>query len=317
MLSAVTEAMGDAVQARGVSKWFGDTTALDAVDVTVSPGTVHGLLGPNGAGKTTLLSALFGLVLPDEGTLKLFGRTRAAAGAAWLDGVAGFVETPRFYPYLSGRRNLAILAGLDGGDAAALIDQALDRAGLAGARGTKVKGYSLGMRQRLGLAAAMLRRPRLLILDEPTNGMDPAGIRDLRAALRRLARDGVTVILSSHNMTQVEEICDSVTVLHHGRVAFAGRLDAMRADAPDPVWRLRTSDDTAALTRARDVTGIKAERDDDGGLVVFAAQERLDDYVLRLGRDGVAVRGLELDVTPLEALFFQLTGDPPVIGEVP
>ena len=163
----------------------------------------------------------------------------------------------------------------------------------------------------------MLRRPRLLILDEPTNGMDPAGIRDLRAALRRLARDGVTVILSSHNMTQVEEICDSVTVLQHGRVAFAGRLDAMRADAPDPVWRLRTSDDTAALTQARDATGVKAESDDDGGLVVFAAQERLDDYVLRLGRDGVAVRGLELDVTPLEALFFQLTGDPPVTGEVP
>ena len=127
-LSAVTEAMGDVVQARGVSQWFGETTALDGVDFTVSPGTVHGLLGPNGAGKTTLLSALFGLVLPDEGTLKLFGRTQAGAGAAWLDGVAGFVETPRFYPYLSGRRNLAILAGLDGGDAAALIDQALERA---------------------------------------------------------------------------------------------------------------------------------------------------------------------------------------------
>lgn len=154
--------------------------------------------------------------------------------------------------------------------------------------------------------------------------MDPAGIRDLRAALRRLARDGVTVILSSHNMTQVEEICDSVTVLHRGRVAFAGRLDAMRADAPDPVWRLRTSDDTAALDQARDAMGVKAESHDDGGLAVFAAQERLDDYVLRLGRDGVAVRGLGLDITPLESLFFQLTGEtsadlsrPPVTGEVP
>jgi len=301
---------GFIVEARGLTKWFGETTALDQVDFTVSPGVVHGLLGPNGAGKTTLLAALFGLVLPDEGTLRLFGRTRAEAGSGWLHGVGGFVETPRFYPYLSGRQNLAVLAGLDGGDAADLIDAALERVGLAGARRQKVRGYSLGMRQRLGLAAAMLRRPRLLILDEPTNGMDPAGIRDLRAALRRLARDGVTVVLSSHDMAQVEEICDAVTVLRHGRVVFAGNLDVMQADAPDPVWRVRTSDDSAALDRAKQVTGVKAASHDDGGLVVFAAQDRLDDYVLHLGREGVAIRGLELDVTPLPSLFFQLTGEP-------
>jgi ABC-2 type transport system ATP-binding protein len=302
----VTES-GLVVEARGVTKWFGETTALDGVDFTVGPAVVHGLLGPNGAGKTTLLASLFGLVLPEEGTLRLFGATRAEAGPGWLDGVGGFVETPRFYPYLSGRRNLAVLAGLDGGEAYTLIDGALERAGLAGAGRQKVRGYSLGMRQRLGLAAAMLRRPRLLILDEPTNGMDPAGIRDLRAALRRVARDGVTVILSSHDMVQVEEICDSVTVLHQGRVAYAGRLDAMRADAPDPVWRLRTSDDPAALTATAALAGVKAAARDDGGLVVHAAQDRLDAYVLALARDGVAVRGLELDVTPLEALFFQLT----------
>ncbi len=313
----MTEAARNVVEARGVSKWFGATTALNGVDFTVSTGVVHGLLGPNGAGKTTLLSALFGLVLPDEGTLELFGRTRAEAGPRWLDGVAGFVETPRFYPYLNGRRNLAVLAGLDGGDAAGLIDQALERTGLGRAGSQKVRGYSLGMRQRLGLAAAMLRRPRLLILDEPTNGMDPAGIRDLRAALRRLAQDGVTVILSSHNMTQVEQICDAVTVLNHGEVAFAGGLDMMRADAPDPVWRLRTSDDDAALAQARTARGIKAERHDDGGLVVFAAQEPLDDYLLALGRDQVAVRGLELDVTPLESLFFQLTGELQATGPRP
>ncbi len=310
---------GLVVEARGLTKWFGETTALDEVDFTVSPGVVHGLLGPNGAGKTTLLSALFGLVLPDEGTLRLFGQTRAEAAAGWLAGVGGFVETPRFYPYLSGRRNLAVLAGLDGGDAAGLVDAALERVGLAGAGRQKVRGYSLGMRQRLGLAAAMLRRPRLLILDEPANGMDPAGIRDLRAALRRLARDGVTVVLSSHDMTQVEEICDCVTVLHHGRVVFAGSLDVMQADAPDPVWRMRTSDDGAALERASEVSGVKAASHDggDGGLVVFAAQDRLDDYVLHLGREGVAVRGLELDVTPLESLFFQLTGEPERPGSQP
>jgi ABC-2 type transport system ATP-binding protein len=302
----VTDA-GLVVDARGITKWFGETTALDQVDFSVSPGVVHGLLGPNGAGKTTLLAALFGLVLPDEGTLRLFGRTRAEAGAAWLDGVGGFVETPRFYPYLNGRRNLALLAALDGGDAASLIDEALERVGLADARRQKVKGYSLGMRQRLGLAAAMLRRPRLLILDEPANGMDPAGIRDLRAALRRVAHDGVTVIMSSHVMTQVDEICDAVTILHQGRVVFSERIDVARADAPDPVWKLRTSDDTVALERALQATGLKAQSRDDGGLTVFAAQDHLDDYVAQLGRDGVAVRLLELDATPLESLFFQLT----------
>jgi len=303
-------AAGLVVAARGVTKFFGAATALDEVDFSVGPGVVHGLLGPNGAGKTTLLSVLFGLVLPDEGTVELFGRSRAAAGQDWLAGVAGFVETPRFYPYLSGRRNLAYLAGLDGGDAAGLIDAALERVGLAGAAGQKVRGYSLGMRQRLGLAGAMLRRPRLLILDEPTNGMDPAGIRDLRAALRRLARDGVTVILSSHDMAQVEDICDSVTVLHQGRTAFAGSLDAIRADAPDPSWRLRTSDDAAAAAAARR-TEVKASRHDDGGLVVLATQQCLDDYVLQLGRDGVGVRALALEVTSLESLFFELTRLPP------
>ena len=298
-----------AVEARGVSKWFGATTALDGADLLVAPGTVHGLVGPNGAGKTTLLAVLFGLVLPAEGTVHLFGRTRSAAGAEWLDGVGGFVETPRFYPYLNARQNLAVLAGLDGDDAIGLIDSAIEQVGLADARRQKVRGYSLGMRQRLGLAAAMLRRPRLLILDEPANGMDPAGIRDLRTALRRLAHDGVTVIMSSHVMTQVEEICDEVTILRKGKVAFAGRIDAARAAAPDPVWKLRTSDDDAALERARQATEVKAHSGDDGGLVVFAAQEHLDDYLIQLARDGVAVRGLQLDTTPLESLFFQLTNE--------
>jgi ABC-2 type transport system ATP-binding protein len=298
------------VNASGVTKWFGETTALDKVDFTVSPGAVHGLVGPNGAGKTTLLAALFGLVLPDEGTVRLFGRTRTEAGPAWLDGVGGFVETPRFYPYLNGRANLSVLAGLDGGDARQLIDAAIEAVGLSGAGRQKVKGYSLGMRQRLGLAAAMLRRPRLLVLDEPANGMDPGGIRDLQTALRQLARGGVTVILSSHDMAQVEEICDSVTVLHQGRVAYTGQLDVMRAEAPDPVWQMRTSDDTAAIAAARAITGVKASSHDNGGLVVHAAQEPMDAFVVQLGRDGVAVRGLELDVTPLESLFFQLTGEP-------
>jgi ABC-2 type transport system ATP-binding protein len=299
------------VDARGLSKWYGETTALDAVDLCVGAGVVHGLLGPNGAGKTTLLSALFGLVLPDEGTLRLFGRTRAEARSDWLDGVGGFVEAPRFYPYLNGRRNLAILAGLDGGDAADLVTEVLDVVGLGDVGRQKVRGYSLGMRQRLGLAAALLRRPRLLILDEPTNGMDPAGIRDLRGALRRLADSGLTVILSSHDMDQVEEICDSVTVLNRGRTAFTGRLEAMRADAPDPAWSLHTSDDVAALDVAADVEDLKVSPAADAGLLVVATQQRLDTYVIALGRAGIAVRALSMDLTPLASMFFHLTEEVP------
>jgi ABC-2 type transport system ATP-binding protein len=295
------------VDARGLAKWYGDLTALDGVDLRVEPGTIHGLLGPNGAGKTTLLSILFGLVLPDEGTVRLFGRTRNEAGASWLDGVGGFVESPRFYPYLSGRRNLQILAGLDGGGGQGLVQDLLDLVGLAGAAGQKVRGYSLGMRQRLGLAAALLRRPRLLILDEPTNGMDPAGIRDLRAALVRLAQEGLSVILSSHDVSQVEDLCASVTVLNRGRVAFAARLDVMRAEAPDPAWRLMTSDNPAALVFGAGQGGLKVSADYDDTLVVLATQDVLDGYVARLVRAGIAIRGLALDSTPLESLFFHLT----------
>ncbi len=299
--------VGLAVDGRGLTKWYGETTALDRVDIVVAPGVIHGLLGPNGAGKSTLLSTLFGLVPPDEGTLRLFGRTWAEAGSMWLDGVGGFVEAPKFYPYLSARRNLAVLASLDGGDAADLIDGALELVGLGDSRQQKVRGYSLGMRQRLGLAAALMRQPRLLILDEPTNGLDPAGIRELCAALRLLADRGCTVVLASHDMAQVEELCDSVTVLNRGRIVFAGSLERMRADAPEPSWRLRTSDDDRAGVMARQVQGLKASLCDDGGLVVLARQDLLDDYVVTLGQAGIAVRGLVLDIAPLESLFFQLT----------
>jgi ABC-2 type transport system ATP-binding protein len=299
------------VTASGVTKTYGDVVALDRVDLRVQPGTVHALIGPNGAGKTTLLSILFGLVLPDGGELQLFGRSWVEAGARWLDGVGGFVESPRFYPYRTGRQNLELLAGLDGGDASTLVTDLLDLVGLGGAGGIKVRGYSLGMRQRLGLAASLLRRPRLLILDEPTSGMDPAGVRDLLAAIKQLVREGLTVILSSHDMAHVEEISNTVTVLHRGSVVFSGSLDTMRAGAPDPAWRLATSADEDALTIARDLGGVKATGSDGGGLRVLAVQEELDEYVIRLGQRGVAVRSLALDVTPLESMFFELTGGAP------
>src|SRR5437763_5554173 len=174
------------VEVRGLSKRYGEIVAVDDVDLTVDPGDVYGFLGPNGAGKTTTLRMLLGLIRPTAGSVQLFGRDPLLEGARALEGVAGFVEAPRFYPYLSGRKNLELLAALDGAGAAQRIDQVLGIVELAPRAHHRVGGYSHGMRQRPGIAAALLRAPRLLILDEPATGLDPAGMRDMRLLIRRL-----------------------------------------------------------------------------------------------------------------------------------
>ncbi|WP_261568559.1 ABC transporter ATP-binding protein [Frankia gtarii] len=306
-----------AVEAVGLVKRFGGLTAVDHVDLRVDVGEVYGILGPNGAGKTTFLRMLFGLIRPDAGTLRVFGRTWAEAGPSMLDGVAGFIESPRFYPYLSGRRNLVLLAGLDGGDADSRIDQVLDVVDLAGRAGDKVGGYSFGMRQRLGVAASLLRDPRLLVLDEPANGLDPAGIRDMRALVTRLAGSGLTVLLSSHNMDEVEEICDNVTIMRTGRVAYHGSIDQLRAQAPDPSHRLATSDDDHAMRLSAEHPAVSVTAHHDGGLALRAQTADADNYLIALGRAGVAVRALHLEIAPLESLFFMLTETDSATGSVP
>ena len=212
------------IQARGLVKRYGRITAVDHVDLTVSRGDVYGYLGPNGAGKTTSLRMLLGLIRPDEGSAQLFGRDPLVEGVRALDGVAGFVEAPRFYPYMTGRRNLELVAALDGDGAAGRIDAALDTVDLADRARDKVGGYSHGMRQRLGIAGALLRDPRLLLLDEPTTGLDPAGMRDMRLLVHRLAAQGITVLLSSHLMGEVEELCNRVAIISSGGVRYEGSL---------------------------------------------------------------------------------------------
>ncbi|MBL7492776.1 ABC transporter ATP-binding protein [Frankia sp. AgB1.9] len=303
-----------AVEATGLVKRFGGLAAVDHVDLRVEVGEVYGLLGPNGAGKTTFLRMLFGLIRPDAGRLRLFGRGWADDGPAALEGVAGFIESPRFYPYLSGRRNLELLAGLDGAGAGPeAVDRVLDVVDLAGRAGDKVGGYSFGMRQRLGVGASLLRDPRLLVLDEPANGLDPAGIRDMRALVKRLAGSGLTVLLSSHNMDEVEEICDNVTIMRTGRVAFHGSIDTLRSQAPDPAHRLVTSDDERAFALAAAHRDVTVTRRPDGALALRAQLDGTDAYLIALGQAGVAVRALALEVAPLESLFFMLT-DPDHTG---
>jgi ABC-2 type transport system ATP-binding protein len=301
--------VSDAIAAEHLVKRFGDVVAVGGVDLRVDEGDVRGLLGPNGAGKTTLLRMLFGLVRPDGGAARLFGRSWDEAGPRMLDGVAGFVEEPRFYPYLSARRNLELLAALDGGAARREVDDALERVALARSAGQKVGGFSSGMRQRLGLAAALLRKPRLLLLDEPTSGLDPGGAREARELIRALGADGVTILMSSHDMVEVETVCDSVTVMRRGAVVWDGTLERLREMAPSGAHRLRTSDDARAVEIARAQPGVQVSAAAAGGVDVAAETGALDAYVLALGREQIAVRSLELVTGPLEAMFFTLTGE--------
>jgi ABC-2 type transport system ATP-binding protein len=297
-----------AVRASGLVKRFETTVAVDRVDLAVEEGEVRGLLGPNGAGKTTLLRLLFGLIAPDEGHIELFGRPLGSSEATNLDGVAGFVEEPTFYPYLPGRVNLELYAELDGGADAGRIDEVLEQVGLSARGGDRVSGYSTGRRQRLGIAAALLRSPRLLLLDEPTSGLDPAGARDMGRLVRRLAAEGAAVLLSSHLIGDLEHVCDSFTVLRRGNVVWNGSAVQLRDQAPGSAFRLATSDDARALEIAGQHPQIHATRAPTGE-IRLAVQGRVDAYVLDLGRADIAVRRLELVVSPLESMFFALTTD--------
>ena len=301
-----------AVAARGITKCFGDVVALDGVDLDVTQGQIHGLVGPNGAGKTTLLGLLLGLAVADSGRLEILGTPVGRAFDA-PEGVSGFVDGPGLYPSLTARQNLAALARLRGLDAgAAGIDEVLDQVGLTAVADDKARGFSLGMRQRLGLAAALLTKPRLLVLDEPSNGLDPAGKRHLHRVLNRLAADGTSVVLSSHRMDDLEALCSEVTILATGRVVFSGPLSKLAAENRELDYRVRTSDPQAARRLADASDGIRVVddagiRQDDELLVVRALVPALDELVASLVRSGVAVRELAPVVSPLEAVFLALT----------
>jgi ABC-2 type transport system ATP-binding protein len=301
-----------ALEVQNVRKRFHEHVAIDDVDFVVPPGRVHGLLGPNGAGKTNLLRVLLGLVRRDAGSVHLLGRPLDFAEPI-PDGVAGFVETPAFCSYLTGRHNLALLARLDGHKKTpkAVVDDVIERVGLASHAAIAVAKYSAGMRQRLGLAAALLRSPRLLLLDEPTSSLDPASAAEVRALVRGIAGAGATVVLSSHDMPEVEELCSSLTFLRRGRVVYSGAVDDLRALAPGAVHLMRTSDDRRALEIVSQMRDITVEPARDGtGFELSAPGALLDDCVLALASHGVAVRVLEPRRRSLEELFFQLTREP-------
>jgi ABC-2 type transport system ATP-binding protein len=299
-------------------KRFGATVAVDGVDLEIGAGEVRGLLGPNGAGKTTLLRMLLGLIRPDAGEIELLGQPLRSSGSVALHGVGGFVEDPAFYPYLSGRVNLRLLTRLDGSDGGldAAIGEALTRVGLERRGDDRVGGYSTGMRQRLGIAAALLRSPRLLLLDEPTSGLDPAGARAVATLVRELAADGVAVLLSSHQIGELERVCTGFSFLREGRVVWDGTAAELETQAPVSAFELVTSDDAGAMRIAAEHEGLRAQLAARGGLVLTVRPGVLDRFVLALGDARIAVRRLELRVSPLESMFFALMSDEPRLVEL-
>jgi ABC-2 type transport system ATP-binding protein len=293
------------VELRGLVKRYGDLVAVDRVDLTVQAGDVYGYLGPNGAGKTTSLRMMLGLIRPTAGSVRLFGRDPMATVHA-LDGVAGFVEAPRFYPYLTGRRNLELLAAFDGGEARGRIPGALDTVELTDRAGDRVGGYSHGMRQRLGIAGALLREPRLMLLDEPATGLDPAGMRDMRRLIRRLADGGMTVLLSSHLMPEVEELCNRVAIVRSGAIVYEGAIAELKQTA-GATYRLRTTDDERALAVCRAQHGISDARVEAGEIRFAAAEDAVAQLSVALVEAGALITALAPETATLEDLFFALT----------
>lgn len=300
-----------AIEVAGLCKSFGGPRgrrpALDGLTLNVAAGgRVHGFLGPNGCGKTTTLRILLGLVGADSGTVRLLGRPVPDALPDVVGEVGSLVESPQFFRTFSGRRNLALLAEA-GGVPSGRVDELLETVGLRDRAGELVRGYSLGMRQRLAIAAAMLKHPKLLLLDEPSNGLDPAGIRDTRALIRHLADSGVTVVLSSHLLIEVQQVCDEVTIVDRGRTLVSGRVADVLAAVTGEALRVRLAiDDAGAAGRVLSNAGYGVERDGTH-LVVTGAPGAAEVNRLLAGQ-GLFVSELAADTVDLEGAFLAITG---------
>jgi ABC-2 type transport system ATP-binding protein len=278
--------------------------AVDGLDLSVAEGGVHGFLGPNGSGKTTTIRLLLGLVRADEGEMTLLGRPVPAALPEVVGEIGALVETPLFFPQFSGRRNLELLARV-AGLPHERVEEALDRVGLADRGDDRVKGYSLGMRQRLGIAAALMKRPKLLILDEPSNGLDPAGIREVRELIRTLGTHGVTVFLSSHLLGEVEQVCDTVDILVRGRKIASGSVSEVLATKATGEVLVRVGDLGAAADVLRKA-GLDVRPEADHLVVAGVTDPSLVSKALAERR--LYVSELVPLMANLESVFLELTG---------
>jgi ABC-type multidrug transport system ATPase subunit len=302
----------DAVRTEGLTKRFrSGQVAVDDLDLVVPRGSVYGFLGPNGSGKTTTMRMLLGLITPTAGTHSLLGRPMPRGSSEVLPRVGALVEGPAFHPQLSGWGNLARLDAADlttgRGTRAHRISAALDRVGLTAAARKRYRAYSLGMRQRLGIAAALLQPRDLLLLDEPTNGLDPQGTREIRSLVSGLAADGATVMLSSHLLSEVDQVCTHVGVMHLGRLVSQGTIADLRAAAV-PRVHVRTAEPSRAATvlAGLGLTGVTVRA---GEVVADLGTGRPEDVLRTLVLGGVAVRAFTVDTADLEDVFVALTGE--------
>ncbi len=310
--AAPSEVDGAAVATAGLTKRFrGGQLAVAGIDLVVPHGSVYGFLGPNGSGKTTTIRMLLGLVTPTAGSHTLLGREMPRHAADVLPRVGALVEGPAFHPHLSGQANLARLDAADRTADPATTDQriatALERVGLTAAARKRYRAYSMGMRQRLGIAAALLQPRELLVLDEPTNGLDPQGTREVRSLVSALAADGVTVLLSSHLLSEVEQVCTHVGVMHVGRLVSQGTLDELRQGQAPRV----TVDSADPAHAVRALAGLGLTDVDTDGRTVSALLGDLEPeaIVAALVRDGVPVRQFIVAAADLEDVFVSLTGE--------
>ena len=300
------------IRLEGVTKRFGSKVAVDGVTIDVPRGRCLGWLGPNGSGKTTLIRCMLGLARTSSGTIEVRGQPMPSGSRLALERVGGIVEEPRFYPYLSGRGNLEVWAGFLGGDSRGRIDAALERVGLAANADRKVKAYSMGMRQRLGVARSLLNDPELLILDEPSNGLDPSGMAAFRQMIRSFVElDGRTVFISSHLLDEVEKIADDIAIVHEGRLVLHGSVEELVAEGRQGL-RLRVDDGDRAAAVAGGlpfVTDVERRAAGELGISVTTLD---DDSAIALTRAlveaGVGVAEVTRERESLEERFLEITG---------
>ena len=299
---------GLVIETQGLTKRYGEVLAVDGLSLEVPMGGVFGLLGPNGSGKTTTISMLLGLVRPTSGSIHLFGDETAGVHEAALRRTGAIVETPAFYPYLSGRANLRYFRAIGSRAGPDEIEQLLELVGLTGAAGRPFRTYSLGMKQRLGIAYALLGNPELVFLDEPTNGLDPAGVAAMRGLIRNLGIAGRTVLLSSHLLSEVQQVADHVAILSHGRLIVQGSVQDLLHSRG--VVRLRTTDDartTEILASLPQIGDVHAE---DGALLVTVPPEHTWEISRALAEQGIFVSELTPVQASLERYFLEVTGEP-------
>ena len=293
------------IQTEGLTKRFGKIVAVDNLSLTVPRGHVFGLLGPNGSGKTTTMGMLLGLTRPTAGSFRLFGAHTRHQEA--LRRVGAIVETPTFYPYLSGHQNLAYFQGILGRGTPQELDNLLEKVGLADRGNDRFHTYSLGMKQRLGLAYALLGDPELLFLDEPTNGMDPAGMAEIRELIRSLGTEDRTVFLSSHLLNEVEQVCDSVVILSKGKLIAQGSVaDLLKGRGQ---IRLRTTDNDQALKVLTALDWVEDTRIEDGFVVVTAPPERASELSAALSKAEIYVTEMTSGKESLESYFLEITAE--------